>query len=166
MDINNLEPLIVLNDITSNVQIVVNYLNYKKNNLIDSKGLFFLNLLYTEESLEEYDNVLTIIKENYDDDARVLSQQECEQLINEEITKFYKNPTYYQKRNYMTRILVIMEWMRNMMKMNLFKRQMILSQWTIVSFDQIKKSFVFINEDKMSFSIITNCNHFSNEYAL
>ena len=44
MDINNIEPLIVINDITSNVQIVANYLNYKKNNLIDSKGLFFPNL--------------------------------------------------------------------------------------------------------------------------
>ena len=100
MDINNLEPLIVLNDITSNVQIVANYLNYKKNNLIDSKGIFFPNLHYTEESLEEYDNVFTITKENGEDDAKVLSQQECEQLINEEITKFYQNPTYYQKRTF------------------------------------------------------------------
>ena len=46
------------------------------------------------------------------------------------------------------------------------KANEILSQRTIVSFDQIKKSFVFINEDKMSFSIITNCDHNSNEYAL
>ena len=42
----------------------------------------------------------------------------------------------------------------------------ILSQRKIVSFDEIIKSFVFINEDQMSFSIITNCQKNNNEYAI
>ena len=221
MDINNLEPLIVVNDITSNVQIVANYLNYKKNNLIDSKGLFFHNLHYTEESQEEYNNVETITKEKDEDDAKILSQQECEQLINEEITKFYQNPTYYQKRTFIDVLanqLILfskdfhikvenVKWnqmngirseilnsiigstqyfLKNAYEnilhgqnisynaMNekydenesIQKANEILSQRTIVSFDQIKESFVFINEDKMSFSIITNCKSDSNEYSL
>lgn len=100
IDNNNLEPLIAPDDVTSNVQIVANYLKYKKNNLIDSRGLFFPNLHYTEESFEQYNNVFPQIKDNDEDNATVLSQQECEQSINEEISKFYQNPTYYQKKTF------------------------------------------------------------------
>ena len=67
IDNDNLEPLIVSNDITSNVQIIAKYLKYKKKNLIDTRGLFFPNLHYTEESVDQYNNVQNITKENDED---------------------------------------------------------------------------------------------------
>lgn len=221
IDNDNLEPLIVSNDITSNVQIVANYLKYKKNNLIDTRGLFFPNLHYTEESVDQYNNVQNITKENDEDNAIILSQQECQQLINEEISKFNKNPTYYQKKTFIdvlanqlilfskdffikvellnnnqikgirSEILnsiicstqhILKNSYENILKgqnfsynaMNeiydeqdaIVRANEILSQRKIVSFDEIKKSFVFINEDQMSFSIITNCQKNSSEYAI
>ena len=221
IDNDNLEPLIVSNDITSNVQIVANYLRFKKNNLIDSRGLFFPNLHYTEESTEQYINVQEIIKGNDENDAVVLSQQECETLINEELSKFNINPTYYQKKTFIdvlanqlilfTKDFYIKVELVNFNQIsgirseilnsiisstqhflqnayeNILKGQNIsfnamneiydeqdtikraneiLSQRKIVSFDEIKKSFVFINEDQMSFSIITNCQKNSKEYAI
>ena len=221
IDNENLEPLIVSNDITSNVQIVANYLKYKKNNLIDSRGLYFCNLHYTEESFVQYENVKNIFKENDEDNAIILSQKECEELINEEISKFNKNPTYYQKKTFIdvlanqlilfskdffikvellnnnqitgirseilnSIICSTQHFLENAYE-NILKGQNIsfnaineiydekdtieraneiLSHRKIVTFDEIKKSFVFINEDQMSFSIITNCQKNSNEYAL
>ena len=41
MDYHNIEPLIVTKEITSNIQIVANYLKIKNNNNIDKRGLFF-----------------------------------------------------------------------------------------------------------------------------
>ena len=216
---NNIEPLLVSQDITSNIQIVANYLKLKNNNNIDNKGLFFPNLHYTDETLIQYQNVETIIKENDEDNAVVLSQKECETLIDSEIKKYDNDPTYYQKKTFIDVLAnqLILFTKDFYIKVELLKNNQIngirsiilnsiidstqhfiknayhniligqkdtykalngiyneeeankianenLAKKEIVSFEVIKPSLVFINEDQMSFSIITNCEKNSVEY--
>jgi hypothetical protein len=87
LSINELAPLKVPKDITSNVQVVANYLKALNDNNIDinNKDLYF-DKISTPDFLE-YE---TIIK------AEVLSQKECQKLIFNEITKTIKVPNYYQ----------------------------------------------------------------------
>ena len=219
MDYHNIEPLIVTKEITSNIQIVANYLKIKNNNNIDKRGLFFPNLHYTEETLIQFNNVKTIKKEKDEEDAQVLSQKECERLINLEIRKYNKNPNYYQIKTFIDvlanqlilftkdffikveilnlnqnegiRSIIFQSFIDSTQHFikntydNILSGQLItykalnckyneedaiqkanenLIKKEIVSFEAIKPSLVFINEDQMSFSIITNCEKNSNEY--
>ena len=89
LSINNLAPLIVENKINSNVQIVANYLKALKdeNNIIDIKNLFF-------ETISPKDFLKNGKK--YIEYAKILSQEECQKLIFDEIKTTIKNPNYYQ----------------------------------------------------------------------
>ena len=83
--LNNLAPLIVPNDITSNVQVVANYIKALKEDIVDTKDLYFD--IISDESIRDYDTT---------EKAKILSQQECQTLIFEEIEKTIKQPNYYQ----------------------------------------------------------------------
>jgi len=74
LSIYNLAPLIIEKNVNSNAQIVANYLKALKTNIIDKKDLFFENI--SPKAFSNY-------KTRYD--AIILSQQECQQLIFEEI---------------------------------------------------------------------------------
>ena len=73
----NKEKLIISDNLNSNIQIVSNYLNNLK--LIDIVEISFNNSIQN--------NVIN---------AKILSVNECEKLIYNEIYKFNKNPTFYQ----------------------------------------------------------------------
>jgi len=86
LSIYKLPPLIVEADINSNIQIVANYIKALKSDIIDKKDLYFENLSPKIFS--------TYKKTKYD--AIILSQQECQQLIFNEIMAIIKIPNYYQ----------------------------------------------------------------------
>ena len=81
--LRELPPLIVSKDVTSNVQIVANFLKFKDKT--DKYDLYFKGL--TPEIFSSYKTKL---------DAQVISQKECEQLIFDEIKKTIDQPNYYQ----------------------------------------------------------------------
>jgi len=84
--IKNLPPLIVPNDfLSNNIQIVANYLKDFNEDKIDKTDLYFERI--TPEDFNLYKT-----KEN----ARILSQKECQQLIFKEIKKTIASPNYYQ----------------------------------------------------------------------
>ena len=89
LSINKLAPLIVENDLNSNAQIVANYLKALKNNIIDKNDLYFEKI-----SPEVFSNYKT----KYD--ATILSQEECQKLIFDEIKNTIKVPNYYQITNF------------------------------------------------------------------
>ena len=98
LSINNLAPLIVSQEITSNIQIVCNYLKDLKDKNIDNKDLFFPGITPEYVKTEELPNRKKNEKkhEKTGIDAKVLSQGECKDLIFEIIKTKIKNPTYYQ----------------------------------------------------------------------
>ena len=84
--IKNLPPLIVPQDsVCNNIQIVANYLKDFNEENIDKNDLYFEKI--TPEDFFRYET-----KEN----AKILSQKECQQLIFEEIKKKIELPNYYQ----------------------------------------------------------------------
>ena len=87
MTIGNLPPLMVSQDINSNIQIVCNYLKILKNGKLEKKDLYIPNISLNINSNES-------IKVNTKMNAVVLSQKECEELIKEVLKK--NNPNYYQ----------------------------------------------------------------------
>ena len=89
LSINNLAPLIIENDVNSNVQIVANYLKALKNNIINEKDLYFDKI--------SPDN---FVKYKTKQDAVTLSQQECQELIFDEIKNTIKAPNYYQIKSF------------------------------------------------------------------
>ena len=84
--IKNLKPLIVSKEIHSNVQVVANYLKALKDDILENKDLYFDTI--SDEAMLK--NKETTIK------AKILSQQECQQLIFEQIKEKIKEPNYYQ----------------------------------------------------------------------
>ena len=88
--IKKLPPLIVPTDnLTNNIQIVANYLKDFNEGKIDNTDLYFEKI--TPEDFYHYET-----KEN----AQILKQKECQQLIFEEIKKKIDLPNYYQIRSF------------------------------------------------------------------
>ena len=85
LSIKNLSPLIVTNEIDSNIQIVANYLKALKNDEIDKIDLYFEKV-----SPLDFLNLKTtkIVKS--------LPQNECEELIFNEIQEYIFEPNYYE----------------------------------------------------------------------
>ena len=94
LSIDKLAPLIVSSDITSNIQIVCNYLKDLRENRINTKDLFFPGI--TPEVFKTM--VYWIGKRSFSTvvDAVVLSQEQCQQLIFDTIKTAIPKPTYYQ----------------------------------------------------------------------
>ena len=94
LSINDLAPLNVSEDITSNVQIVCNYLKDLKEKKLNEKDLIFPDI--TPEAIKT--QVYFIKNQSFStaEDARVLSQKECQELIFNIIYSNIKQPTYYQ----------------------------------------------------------------------
>ena len=93
MSIKNLEPLIVPKDVSSNVQIVANYLKQLKNKRINDIDLDFPGItpeVFRENYVNEFKTIIQ---------AEVLSQEECQELIFEAIKKD-KNISYYQIKSF------------------------------------------------------------------
>ena len=86
MKIEELPPLIIEEQINSNIQIVCNYLKLLKSGKISDKDLNIKNV--SLEYFPENEGIQTKV------DAVSLPQKECEDLIKEYIG--IKNPTYYQ----------------------------------------------------------------------
>ena len=86
MKIENLPPLIIEEQINSNIQIVCNYLKLLKSGKISDKDLNIKNVSF--EYFPEDESIQTKL------DAVSLPQKECEDLIKEYIG--IKYPTYYQ----------------------------------------------------------------------
>ena len=85
--INKLPPLIVPKDFffTNNIQLVANYLKNFNEQKIDKTDLYFEKI--TPEDFYHYET-----KEN----AKILTQEECQQLIFEKIKDKIPFPNYYQ----------------------------------------------------------------------
>ena len=83
--LRDLPPLIVDKNITSNVQIVANFLKLLKENKMDSVDLYFEGI--TPVFFKGYNTIRR---------AEVLSQKECQDLIFGEIKKHIDLPNYYQ----------------------------------------------------------------------
>ena len=82
-------PLIVEDKLDSKVQIVANYLKALKENRIDDKNLYFENI--SPKDFLEDDNT-----KKYIEYATILSPEECQKLIFNEIKTTIKVPNYYQ----------------------------------------------------------------------
>ena len=104
LSINKLEPLIVSNDICSNIKIVSIYLkylkeennnsiNFKANNKIDKNEIIFPftppDIIINEKT---YKNIVL----KAEDENKYLTQEVCQKLIFDEIKKTIPKPTYYQ----------------------------------------------------------------------
>ncbi|KAG4089111.1 hypothetical protein H8356DRAFT_1007620 [Neocallimastix lanati (nom. inval.)] len=85
---DSIPPLIVTNDITSNVQIVCNYLN--NINEINEKDMYFEGITVNDYNSNSY------IK------ATPLSQEECQNLIFQNL--HIENPNYYQIESFINLI--------------------------------------------------------------
>ena len=94
LSIDKLSPLIVSEDLSSNIQIVCNYLKDLKDKNIDKNDLIFPGI--TPEDIKT--QVYFIKKQKFSTavDARVIPQAECQQLIFDIIKSNYEKPTYYQ----------------------------------------------------------------------
>ena len=211
-------PLLkISNEINSNCQIIVNYLN-----------LLYQRQLRSRDLIIEGINSGLFIDSYYKEYAKVYSEEECRKIILEAFNKKndLKNPTFYQinafinilgdqlkcfsKDIYLTSEqlgLIEQAKSRNNLKIlrefavesfiditryftksaydNLLNSQEItyesqegkfneeesikqainlLTQKEIVSFDKVKPSLIFINEDMQSISIITTCERNEPEY--
>ena len=87
--LRELPDLTVSNELNSNIQIVANYLKMYKDNEIDNFDLYFEGT--TPANFKFYKN-----KKN----AEILSQNECQSLIFEEIKKEIPKPNYYQIKSF------------------------------------------------------------------
>ena len=96
LSIKNLSPLIVTNEIDSNIQIVANYLKALKNDEIDKIDLYFEKV-----SPLDFLNLKTtkIVKS--------LPQNECEELIFNEIQEYIFEPNYYEIESFINMRKVI-----------------------------------------------------------
>ncbi len=94
LTINNLAPLIVSEDITSNIQIVCNYLKALKEKQINEKDLIFPGI--TPDDIKNQVYYFKKEKLSTAVDAIVLSQNECQKLIFDIIKTKIEQPTYYQ----------------------------------------------------------------------
>ena len=83
--LDKLDPLNVPTDLTSNVQVVANYIKALNEGMLDEKDIFFDTI--NNEALKEGSEETTM-------DAKILSQEECQSLILKEIGT--ENPNYYQ----------------------------------------------------------------------
>ena len=94
MKIANLPPLIIQKDLTSNVQIVCNYLKLLKNKQISEKDLIINGVTLSKADINTYaeGNINTTV------DAECLDQMECDSLIKDLLRKELKieHPSYYQ----------------------------------------------------------------------
>ena len=86
--ISNLPPLLVPNQLDSNIQLVSNYLKIYRKKLIEKYDLFFPNI--TSDYFLEEEFLSNSIK------AELLSQDECQKLIFDTINEILPNPSYYQ----------------------------------------------------------------------
>ena len=86
LEIEKLAPLIVPNEINSNVQVVANYLKYLKDNKdeLNSHNIFFKGI-----SPDDWENNLSV-------KAEELSQKDCQTLILGKIHEKIEYPNYYQ----------------------------------------------------------------------
>jgi len=85
LSIKKLSPLVVRNEIYSNIQIVSNYLKALRNDEIDKIDLYFEKI--TPSDFLHYKTVRS---------AKSLSQNECEKLIFDETRQYIKEPNYYE----------------------------------------------------------------------
>ena len=92
LSIKKLAPLIVPQNIDSNIQIVANFLKSLKDDTIDSYDLYFEGISPEIFLSDEYKETTMV--------ALPLSQKECEELIFTTIKKDYKEPNYYQIRSF------------------------------------------------------------------
>ena len=102
MTIKNLAPLIVPNNINSNIQIVCNHLKLRKENKINDVDLIFPGI-----APEGIRNKKLVIKNNGKNEifktiieAEILSQKECQDLIFEIIKEQNQYHTYYQIKSF------------------------------------------------------------------
>jgi len=108
MKISNLAPLIVPNELDSNVQVVSNYLKALKENKINKFDLIFPNI--TPKDFEN--RCITIKKKNKKKKfstsikAKLLSQNECQNLIFESIKEEISEPTYYQIKSFINALAI------------------------------------------------------------
>ena len=108
MKISNLAPLIVPNELDSNVQVVSNYLKALKENKINKFDLIFPNI--TPKDFEN--RCITIKKKNKKEKfstsikAILLSQNECQNLIFESIKEEISEPTYYQIKSFINALAI------------------------------------------------------------
>ena len=110
---NEMPELIVSENITSNIQIVCNYLKYI--NELNQKDIFFKGMSYNK-----YPNCIV---------ASALSQKECSKLIFENIN--IKNPNFYQINSF---INLISE------QLKLFSNSIYLNTTILKEIKQIKKN--------------------------
>ena len=105
LSINNLAPLIVSYELSSNIQIVCNYLKGLQDKNIDEKDLIFPNI--TPDGIKNNIGEIIEKKGNKKDklikhkfttiaDALVLYQDICQNLIFKAIKQKIEKPTYYQ----------------------------------------------------------------------
>ena len=104
MKIENLAPLIVPNQLDSNIQVVANYLKAVKENKINEQDLIFPNITPVDFKKRAY----YIKKKKFTTsiDAELLPQIECQKLIFNSIKEKIPEPTYYQIESYI-KILAI-----------------------------------------------------------
>jgi len=100
MKISNLAPLIVPNELDSNIQVVSNYLKALKEDKINKLDLIFPNI-----TPSDFDGRFYLLRKNKKSkpekfDASIkavlLPQNECQNLIFESIKEKIPEPTYYQ----------------------------------------------------------------------
>ena len=139
LKLENLAPLIVSNDISSNVQVVANYLKALKDNILDTKDLYFESI--SDNSIKNANT--TII-------CKALKQEDCQKLIFEEIKETIKSkPNYYQISTFIDVLAVQFKKLNR----NFFFRVDILQENPKIAQKEIKKFIV------KSFIKITN--HFT-----
>ena len=97
--IENLAPLIVPNELDSNIQVVANYLKSLKENKINLYDLIFPNITPVDFKGRFY-YVNKKKKDTTSVNAELLSQNECQKLIFNSIKEKIPEPTYYQIESY------------------------------------------------------------------
>ncbi len=92
--ISNLAPLIVPNNLDSNIQLVSNYLKAIKENKLNNFDLIFPNIT----PIDFKDRFYLINNNKYSTslNAELLSQEECQKLIFNSIKRIRSEPNYYQ----------------------------------------------------------------------
>ena len=99
LSIDNLAKLIVPKEITSNIQIISNYLKDIIDERINQKDLYFPGItpeIVKDEIFVKKQNQKETKKEVTATEARILSQGECEDLILDVLKEKIAKPTYYQ----------------------------------------------------------------------
>jgi hypothetical protein len=100
LTIKELAPLIVSDHLSSNEQIVANYLKVLNNNQIDDHDLYFNDDISGDDLKKEIEDDPSFRKNLIE--ATVLSQRECQEIIFNEIKNKGKinEPNYYQIKTF------------------------------------------------------------------